>query len=592
MCPGSSDPGPAAGPDSGARLRTYTLWIALLLIVAVFLVFGRVIGAEFVKWDDDINIYRNPHIGGLEASRLKWMFTDFKSSRVYVPFAWLTWAVVYELFGLNPRGYHLVNFLFHQANTLLVFAFLCRLFPMIAPVNAQSENQLAQRVSAAAGALIWALHPLQVEPVAWATAIGYVQGTFFMLLALLAYLRFLSDPGRPRRRFYWMSLLSFAVSLSTYPIALGCPLAFVILDWWQRRRLEKQPNAQSPLLTVPFWRDKIAYFLIVLSVLGITLYARHHHVGQWRQPPTMAEFTAASRAMQMFYCWAYYLWRPFAPLNLSPLYTTLMAFRPGSLPFVASALAVLVVTVVLLVSSRSRPGLCAFWICYLAVLFPFTGLFEYPHFTNDRYYYLVSVIGAVMVFFLLVRSWHKASLRSALLVIAGGLAVVCGLISSRQTRLWQNSVVLYEHMLKTLGADPYQAIIFYRMGNFYRESGDDRKARDCLNRALQVDPELAEAHESLAEVLYKSGETDDAIAHYRAALKVMPDDFQAHHNLGVALATQGKFEEAVAQFSEAVRLIPQSVNAHRNLARALGRLGRQDEAKIHELEAERLERQQ
>ena len=593
MCPVSLDPNPPGSRPSVTPRRVHELFIALVLIVSVFLVFGRVTQADFVKWDDDINIYKNPHFGGLEAGRLKWMFTEFKSTRVYCPFALLTQAVVYEFFGLNPRGYHLVNFLFHIANTALVFALLCRLFPLLGPAITPSENQLPKYACATVAALIWAVHPLQVEPVAWATATPYVQATFFMLLALLAYVLFLSDRGRNRGRFYWMSLMAFAVSLTTYPIALGCPPAFVILDWWQHRRYGTETNdGRNVFATLPFWRDKLPFFLIVFAIFGITLYARHHHVGLWRQPPSVTEFSPLSRAMQMFYCWAYYLWKPFVPVNLSPTYTTLMAFRPTAFPFVMSLLSILAVTLVLFLLRRTWPGALALWICYLSVLFPFTGLFEYPHFTNDRYYYLVSIIAAVLVFYLLLQSWHKSILRLILLLIAGAVTVACGVISFRQTLLWQNSVTLHEHMLKMLGNDPYGAVICYRLGNVYRELGDDRKARESLNRALQVDPEMPEVHESLGEVLYKMGETSDAVAHYNAALRLVPDDFQARHNLGVALAAQGKFEEATVQFSEAVRLIPRSVNAQRNLAQALARLGRLDEAKTHELEAQRLENQQ
>jgi hypothetical protein len=572
--------------------RTYGLLIALVLIGSVFLVFGRVPQADFVKWDDDINIYRNPHIGGLDAGRLKWMFTDFKSSRVYVPFAWLTWAVVYEIFGLNPRGYHLVNFFFHIANTALVFALLCRLFPLVGAAKPPSENSLRKYACATAGALLWAVHPLQVEPVAWATAIGYVQGTFFMLLALLGYLRFLSGEGRNPRRFYWMALLAFAVSLSTYPIALGCPPAFVILDWWRRKRHGTASGGRDPFLTLPFWRDKVPFFLIVFAILGITLYARHHHVGLWRPPPSVTEFSLLSRVMQVFYCWAYYLWKPFVPVNLSPTYTTLMAFKPTAFPFVMSLVTVLAASAILYLLRRIWTGILTLWLCYLSVLFPFTGLFEYPHFTNDRYYYLVSIIAAVLIFSFLVQSWHKLGFRLILFSITGAATVACGLISFRQTLLWQNSVTLHEHILQMLGNDPYRAVIYYRLGNVYRELSDNQRAREALNRALQVDPEFSEAHESLAEVLYKMGETSEAVAHYNATLRLVPDDFQAHHNLGVALATQGKFEEAAVHFSEAVRLIPGSVYARRNLAQALSRLGKVDEARTHELEAQRLEKQQ
>jgi len=592
MCLVSSDPRPPDSRPSDSPRRDYKLFVGFVLVVSVFLVFGRVTQANFVKWDDDINIYRNPNIGGLEAARLTWMFTDFKSSRVYVPFAWLTWGLVYEVFGLNPRGYHLVNLLFHIANTALVFALLCRLLPLVGPTTTPSENQLSRYTCATAGALIWALHPLQVEPVAWATAIGYVQGTFFMLLALLGYALFCSGQGRSPRRFYWMSLLAFSMSLTTYPIALGCPPAFVALDWWLRGRHDTGPTGRSVFATPTFWRDKLPFFLVVFAILGITLYARHHHAGLWRPPPSVTEFSLWSRTMQMFYCWAYYLWRPFVPVNFSPIYTTLIDFRPTAIPFVASLLSVPVLSVVLFFLRRICPGALALWVCYLSVLFPFTGLFEYPHFTNDRYYYLVSLIAAVLVCFLLFRSWHKSTLRKALLMLVGAVIVAFGMISFGQTLCWQNSVTLHEHMLRILQDDPYRAVILYKIGNVYRELGDDQKARESLKRALLVDPEMAEVHESLAEVLYKMGETSEAIAHYNAVLRLVPDDFQAHHNLGAALATQGKFEEAVVQFSEAVRLIPQSVNAQRNLSKALTRVGRLDEARTHELEAQRLENQQ
>jgi len=267
-----------------------------------------------------------------------------------------------------------------------------------------------------------------------------------------------------------------------------------------------------------------------------------------------------------------------------------MDFKPTEFRFFLSLLSIPAVTAILFL--LRRPGALALWICYLSVLFPFTGLFEYPHFTNDRYYYLVRIIGAVLIFSLLVQTWHKSTLRRMLLVIGGGVTLVWGAMSFRQTLLWQNSVALHEHMLQVLDKDPYRAVILFKLGNVYRELGDDKKAREALDRALQVDPEFSEAHESLAEVLDKMGEASEAAAHYNAVLRLVPDDFQAHHNLGVALAKQGKFEEAAVQFSEAVRLIPRSVNAHRNLAQALTRLGKSDEAKVHELEAQRLEKQQ
>ena len=581
---------PVSSPRA-ARSPVDELLAVFLLIFSVALVFGPVLQADFVQWDDDINIYKNPHVGGLSADRLKWIWTDYKYGRVYAPFAWMTWSLVFDWCGLNPGGYHLVNLLFHIANTVLVFRLLFGLCPLARPRGTRGQDSVCNVVCAGAGALIWALHPLQVEPVAWATAIGYVQGDFFLLLALLAYLKFISSDGRSDFRLYGLSLLAFCASLLTYPVALGCAPVFLVLDW--RRRFVHEPKSRERgIFSEPnFWLDKLPFFLLALLVFGLTLYARHNHVGPWPRPPTLAEFGIWPRVMQGFYCWAYYLWKPLLPVHLSPAYLTLLGFRPTAPAFVLSLLLVFAVSAALVVLRRAWPGGLALWICYLSVLFPFTGQFETPHHTNDRYYYVVSMTAAALVLTVLLQCWHKGRLRLVSLLIAGVATVALGIMSHRQTWVWQNSVTLLQHMIGELKDSPNRISLYGRLGDFYMERGNDPKAADCFREILRINPDVTEAHRRLAVPLQRLGELDEAIRHHREVLRKDPNDFSTRHNLGVALALQGKFEEAVTQLSEAVRLEPGSANARRNLARALAKLGRVQESEAQEREAERLENQ-
>ena len=202
------------------RSRLSIPFLCIAIAFLVLNVFSPVLRADFVLWDDDINIYKNPHLGGLDSARLVWMFTDFSYSRVYNPMAWLTWSAVYECFGLEPFGFHLLNLLLHAANSVLVFLVLRKVLRLFGPKEGAAEVSPALEWSAALAAVIWALHPLQVEPVAWATAIGYVQGLFFLLLSVFSYLHAI-ERNRPGWR--WFGVGCFVASLLTYPIALGAP---------------------------------------------------------------------------------------------------------------------------------------------------------------------------------------------------------------------------------------------------------------------------------------------------------------------------------------------------------------------------------
>lgn len=166
-----------------------TTAIVLTLVAVVFAIFFRTLESGFLRWDDDINVFENSRVQGLTAENLRWMFTDFEQAIRYKPLSWLAWALVHEVFGLNPFGFHLANVVLHCANTVLLFFLLRRLLKCgMRNAECEMESPAWLEVCAALGTLLWAVHPLRVEPVAWVTGLPYHLALFFALLATLFYL--------------------------------------------------------------------------------------------------------------------------------------------------------------------------------------------------------------------------------------------------------------------------------------------------------------------------------------------------------------------------------------------------------------------
>src|SRR5258706_9494461 len=157
------------------------------LVCATILVYWRCLSADFVAWDDDINVYQNNHIKGLDLERLKWMFTDTQGALRYKPLSWLAWALIYGCSDLSPFGYHLANLVLHSLNTVLVFLLLRRL--LISEEKEHAAQISFPLMACAWGTLLWSIHPLRVEPTAWVTGLPYSLSLAFLLGSFLLYLR-------------------------------------------------------------------------------------------------------------------------------------------------------------------------------------------------------------------------------------------------------------------------------------------------------------------------------------------------------------------------------------------------------------------
>jgi Flp pilus assembly protein TadD len=567
-------------PASRPGRQHWLTWAVLVLgAAAVWAVFGSVRGFHYVLWDDDHNIQLNSHLGGVTWDNLRWMFTDTTYSRRYFPLAWLGWNLEHDLFGLTPYTTHLGNVLFHLVNTVLVF-FVTRAALRLWFAGTRAANSAVITLACWAGTLFWALHPLRVEVVAWASARIYAQSGCFLLVATWCFLRALeSAPGSAAsRRFRWASAAALALSLLTYPVALSFVGIFVVLDWYLPARLRPAPAAPFASRAFSVVRDNLPFIVVTAAVLAVTLWARTNvsAVG-WNPPVTLAQFGVASRFMQACYVWAYFLWKPLLPFHLSPYYTRLLEFSPGDWEFVVSFLLVAATTVLLFLRRARWPGLWVLWLCHLIVLAPVLGLTEHPHFTSDRYCYLAGVVGAVGLAALLARarSWWVPAMASGVIV------VFLGALTLRQVRVWKDTESLGLHMIAEMGEHPRRFDIYQRIATSLRTEGRMEESNAYYLKFLGGDPQAAEKALNHARGLEAQGQTREAFAQYLLASKLKPDLAEPPLRLGTILLADDRAAEALPYLRDAARLAPGSVDAQVTLGWAFNRCGQAPEAIPH-----------
>ena len=370
--------------------------VSVLVAVVTLVCFARVLSADFVFWDDGVSIYENPNLGGLSLERLRWIFTDVDSTMRYIPLTLLGWSITYQFWGLDPFGYHLGNWLLHGCSAALAFLILRKLILLRwATPGAAGPSPGRITLAALLGALVWSLHPLRVEPVAWATDRSYCQAAFFAFLSVWCYLR---AHGAERRRLLLVaSVVSYVGSLLSHPIGMGLIGVLVVIDVYPLGRLGGRAGWWRTAANRRAVFEKVPYVAAALVVGVVTVAVRVASAGVWVKPVTLADFGVADRAMQGFYVWAYYAWRPWYPVDLAPVYTTLVSFDPFSRAFIGSALGVIGAVTALVLLRRRWPLGLAVGACHLVLLVPVLGLWEHPHYHSDRYSLIVSLAWSALL---------------------------------------------------------------------------------------------------------------------------------------------------------------------------------------------------
>jgi protein O-mannosyl-transferase len=571
------------------------------LLAIVFLVFRGVLGHEFVHYDDSLNIIDNPGVSGLAWENIRWMLTDTSYAPRYMPLGWLCYAIDRQFFGLNPRIWHAGNLLVHALNTLLLFLVLKDLISLAARKRDSVQRERISNWCGAIGALCWAVNPLRVETVAWASARIYGVAVLFALIWILAWLRAQSARNeRERRRYEWLALAAYAVSLLTYPLAVFAPVVLLALDVFPLRRAPERISGWWQRAHWNLWQDKIPFFLVSAVVLAVSVVARVGVDPRFRSP-TLEEFGAVDRVMQACYVLAYFVWKPWAPFSLAGAYPTLHAFNPLDWKFVASALVVAAASAGSLALYKRRPAWLAVWICHGFILLPVLGLSEYPHSAFDRYSHLHGVLWSVVIATVLYVLWEseRKKARYATLVATCGMWAI---LSISQIPAWKNSISLYGSIVARFGEHPGRGRFDEALGVFHLGAGETNRAIVSFENAIHYDLLRPDRHiyvervirrceQRLADICASRGDIAGAAAHLETALKDEHDPaymVPLTLKFKATLARLSRESEALPWLRKAVETVPDDAALHRELGNVLQKLGHEAESRRHFEEERRL----
>ena len=549
-----------------------------LVAAATAVAFTPVLSAGFVNWDDYENLLQNSHYRGLSSTQLRWMFTTFHTGP-YQPLSWISLGADYLLWGLDPFGYHLTNLLLHVGNAVLLYFLSVRILRLCFPDHhAERARDLIVFTGACGAALLFSLHPLRVESVAWITERRDVLCGLFFLLTLHGYFAAASAATATKRRCWLaLSIALFALSLLSKAISMTLPLVLILVDAYPLRRLtwdSSSSMARGTWTANSIWLEKVPFF--ILAFMAGTLALLGQHVADALE--TMSRHGVAARIAQAIYGLAFYLCKTVFPVNLVPLYRFPVPFGLLAWQVVISAV-VLVVLGALFWRFRHRfPAGLAASTCYVILLSPVLGFAQSGvQITADRYSYLAS-----MPLCLLIGGGVSWLASTSTPPAVGGLAgfvlaavSALGTLTWRQCHIWRSSIDLWTH---TLAVDPNNVTAHYNLGNALAEVGRQEEAVRHFQQAIQIEPRNAKVHYNLANALSDLGRLDFAIEHYETAVRSNPRFPEAHYNLANALTRLDQVESAIDHYQQAVALNPHYAAAYFNLGNALADQNRLAEA--------------
>ena len=547
--------------------RVYRFFPGLVALLT-FVTFLPALQNDFLNWDDPTNFLTNLDYRGLGWSQLKWMWTSHLTGH-YIPVAWMTLGLDYLLWGMNPFGYHLTSVLWHTANAVL-FYFVALAILRIAFTGNSVGTRSGIPIGALFATLVFAVHPLRVESVAWATERRDVVSGCFYLLAILVYLGGFADSEHSiGRRRHWACFAFFALAILSKEIAVTLPVVLLILDAYPLRRLGGVPGRWIGPAVHGVWLEKIPFLALGMADAALALSIA-------RQKNSYAALAGAGwfdRIAASIYSLTFYLRKTLAPVHLAPFHPlTPDKIDPWAAPLAASALVVLSVTVTAVLLRRKFPALLTVWLAYAVTLFPVLGIFDNgPQITADRYSYLACFGWALLGGAAVVawsRRWDVAQASRALIPATAGLVLLSLAVATwQQARIWRDSDTLWTHALQV---EP-SFLAYVNMGQLLMERGDYLWAAEHFRQAIAMRPDFPPAHLGLAGALLSLHQAPEAAGEYRVALGLGQAREFAENGLACALALEGKLDEAVDHFHEALRIQPNYEDARRNLQQVLAR---------------------
>jgi protein O-mannosyl-transferase len=533
-----------------ARPKRDYLLLALLLAVTTILAYQPAWHGGFI-WDDDAYITNNELLTAPDGLRRIWFSLDSPSQ--YFPLVYTMFRFERAWWGLSPTGYHFVNILLHLANALILWSLLARL-----------------RVPGAwlAGA-IFALHPVQVESVAWITERKNVLMGLFFLLTIRAWVEFVDKQTKHRWFFYVLALLLYALALFSKTTACTLPAALLLILWLQGRRINQRQLVQL----VPF-------VVLALGMGLLTVWWERYHQGT--RGPLFAisppeRLLIASRAI-----W-FYLGKLFWPSNLTFIYPRWIVSPTHLLEYAWLAALGGLCAVIFFARryvGRSLEVAALFFVATLSPVLGFIMLYTFRYtFVADHYQYLAS-IGPIALASAGITTLAASFKVSRHFIFGAAVCIVAALavFTWRQSTMYADIEALWR---TTIARNPGCWMAHNNLGIVLSQKGEIDEAIAHYRKTLEMSPDFADADYNLGNALLQKGEIDAAILHCQRAVTIQPNDPEAQVALGNALFQKGLIDESIVHYQKALAIRPYYVTAHYNLSSAFLKKGEIDKAILH-----------
>ncbi len=561
---GRSNAAPEAGaraelPSSAAATETHRSWedpraglLGLLLVVITVLAYQQAWNAGYI-WDDDKYVTENHLLTAPDGLKRIWFSRDSPSQ--YFPLVYTTFRIEHAIWGLNATGYHWVNILLHALNALLVWKLLQRL--------ALPGAWLA--------AALFALHPVNVESVAWITERKNVLMGVFFLLSVLAWLRFIEGAAADRRRYYALALLLYALSLFSKTTACTMPAALLLILWLRRMPITAARIAQ------------VTPFLVLGFAMGLLTMWWERHIqgtqGEWFAMGPIERVLVASRAI-----WFYgskLIW----PADLAFSYPKWDISASDPADYVWLLITLAAAASIYFARRFVGRGVEVAAIYYVAMLSPMLGLimlytFRYTY-VADHYQYLATVgpLALLAAFFAaLARRFGRAHKPAAHTIVAVALLLPLGLRTWQQCAIYKDEETLWR---ATIDVNPGSWMAYNNLGIIQLRRGEIESAIAQFIKALEIDPAYAEAHYNLGNALVRNNAAEQAIPRYTQAIELNPRIIGAYVNLATVLLQRGRAVEAVPHLQSAAEIAPDNPTVRALLGAVLAASGRFTEAIEH-----------
>jgi Flp pilus assembly protein TadD len=581
---------PAKPPGLFSSPEKRNVILCLLLVVATLALYNPVNRHPFVNYDDDRYITENPHVhNGLTWRTITWAFTATEQGNWH-PLTWLSHALDYQLFHQNPAGHHFTSLLIHAANAVLLFLFLV-----------YATRRLGPSLFVAA---LFALHPINVESVAWVAERKNVLCTFFFFATLIAYCWYARQPDWRR---YLVFAGLFLLGLMSKPMVITLPFVLLLLDYWPLGRIR---GGHADATAAPLSKLVVEKLpLIALSAASAVITMQAQRAGGAIR--STAQFSLAVRLENAVMAYAMYLWKMIWPSHLSPIYPhpgdSLAGWQVGT-----SALVLLAMTAVAL-KFRARRYLLTGWLWFLGALVPVIGLVQVGDQAMADLYAYIPLVGIFIMI-----AWRIADLADSKQIglVVRVIPAACVLLAlsfatNRQLGYWSSNYDLWTHAVAVTGRNfiaqdnlggallwlgktdeaylhfqaaaeinPLDPMSRSNLGAYLQEHGHMAEAIEKYNRVITLtsDPGLlAATYANLGAAYRKLGEDEKARTSYDQALQLNPNQYNAYLGLGELLEKQSRLDEAISNYSKAVELRPTDTG-FLLLGRALERTGRRSEA--------------